>query len=73
MLSNLKKLNSQPMGEYPYHIKPIANSLEAIKSPISNLDLIQCMLNNLGLNYDNFVNNLSFLPEGITFDEVMCC
>jgi len=70
MLSSLDKPDLQPMDEYLHHIKSIANSLVAIKSPIFDLDFIQYTLNGLGSEYDNFVDNLLFLPGGITFDEV---
>ena len=69
MLSNLEKPESQPMDEQ-CQIKSVADSLASIQSPVSDLDLIQHTLNVFGLDDNNFINNLSFLPGGITFDEV---
>ena len=58
------------MDEYLRHIKSVADSLAAIKSLVSDLELIQYTLNVLGSEYDNFVDNLSFMPGDITLDEV---
>jgi len=70
MLSNLNNLESQSMEEYLYLIKSIIDSLAAIQCPVSDLDLIQYAFNGLGSDYDNFVDNFSFLPGGISFDEI---
>lgn len=70
MLSNLDKLDSQHMDDYLRLIKSIIDSLAAIKSPSFDLELIQYTPNGLGSYYNNFVDHVSFLPSGITFDEV---
>jgi len=48
MLSNFDKPKSQATDEYLLQIKSIADSLAAIKSPISDLDLFNTHLMVLG-------------------------
>jgi len=61
------------MHDYLHQIKSIVDSLAAIKSPISDLQLIQYTLIGLGSDYGNFVANLSFLDGGIIFNEFRTC
>jgi len=70
MLTNISLGPDQSMYSYLYSIKTIADSLTAIQSLVSNLELIQLTTAGLPEDYDSFVTTFSMLPGLTTFDEL---
>ena len=52
MLMNLEKSDTQPMDDFLRGVKNIADSLAAIQSAMSDMDLIQYTLNTLDSDYE---------------------
>jgi len=58
------------MDSYLHSIRTIVNSLAAIQSPISDLELIRLTTAGLPEDYDSFVTTFSMLPGSTTFDDL---
>ena len=58
------------MENYLHHIKTLADSLAAIQSPVSNLELIQFTTFGMPPDYHTFVITYSMLPGSYTFDDL---
>jgi len=58
------------MDDFLRGVNNIADSLAAIQSAMSDIDLIQYILNPLDSYYDGFVDALTHIPEMLTFDDV---
>ena len=70
LLMNLEKPKNEPMNDFLRCVKNIADSLAAIQSAISDMDLIQYTLNALDSDYDGFVDALTHMPGMLTFDDL---
>ena len=60
------------MDIYLRTIKTIADSLVAIESPVSDLELIQCTTSGLqnSSDYEGFLTAYSMLPGAHSFDDL---
>jgi len=58
------------MDDYLRHIKTLADSLAAIQSTFSDLELIQYTTSGLPPDYHHFVTTYSMLPGRHTFDDL---
>ncbi|KAJ8422890.1 hypothetical protein Cgig2_026778 [Carnegiea gigantea] len=67
---NLEKPENELMNDFLRGVKNIAESLAAIQSAISDMDLIQYTLNALDSDYDGFVDSPNHMPGMLTFDDV---
>ena len=70
LLTNLEISESQLMEDFVMVVKSISDSLAAIQSPVSEMDLIQYTLNGLDLDYDGIVDTLTYILGTLTFDDV---
>ena len=57
------------MLDYLLHAKSISNSLSATGAPLSNSNLIEYIIDGLGLEFKEFVTSLHF-QSTIVFDDV---
>lgn len=71
-LINLKKLKLQSMEDYLRHIKFTVDSLAAIQSPLSEIELIDCTILGLLKEYDILVAPATYFsgPLQLTFDDL---
>jgi len=62
MLTIVSKSPDQLMDDYMWHIKTLADSLIAIQSPVSDLELIQYTTSCVPPHYHHFVTTYSIMP-----------
>jgi len=70
MLTNVSKGSDQSIEDYLRQIKTFADSLAAIQSPVSDLELIQFTTSGLPSDYHTFVTTYSMLHGSYNFDDL---
>lgn len=67
-LRNLKMDSEKPIGDFLLHAKSTADSLAAARSPISDSELIDYIIDALGVEYKDFITSLHLRPKN-SFDD----
>jgi len=70
MLTNVAKGTDQSMDEYLQHNKTLFDSFAAIRSSMSDFELIQFTTCSLPLDYHTFVITYSMLPSSHIFNKL---
>jgi len=70
MLTNVSKSPDQSMDDYLRHIKTLTDSLAAIQSSVSDLELIQYTTPGLSPDYHHFATTYSMMPGSHTFNDL---